>query len=119
MAAFFNSAATTVNATVMLPLYYAGVAANGNVNVSRAEPSGALFKVPGSNTASSSAQGRSVSNSKRGGQEAEAAAQHHIGPSGLVRPTLLMTHPLFFFGNSRNTGGVHRPPYPISVLSVR
>lgn len=43
MAAFFNPTNEHLNASIMLPLYYAGVQPAGVVNVSRAEPTGALF----------------------------------------------------------------------------
>jgi hypothetical protein len=43
MAAFFNPTTTTLNTTLMIPLYYAGVSPGGLVNVSRAEPPTALF----------------------------------------------------------------------------
>ena len=50
LAAFFNPTSTTLNATIMLPLYYAGVAPGGSVNVASAEPAGALLAsaAPGS-----------------------------------------------------------------------
>jgi hypothetical protein len=46
MVAFFNPTQGPLNASVMLPLYYAGVAPGGAVNVTRAEPAGALFASP-------------------------------------------------------------------------
>ena len=46
MAAFFNPTTSTQNVTIMLPLYYAGVVPGGAVNISRAEPAGALFASP-------------------------------------------------------------------------
>ena len=42
LAAFFNPTTSALNSTIMLPLYYAGVAPGAVVNVSRAEPDGAL-----------------------------------------------------------------------------
>lgn len=41
LAAFFNPTTQRLNATFMLPLYYAGVAPADTVNITRAEPAGA------------------------------------------------------------------------------
>ena len=41
LAAFFNPTTSDLNATVLLPLYYAGVAPADVVNITRAEPEGA------------------------------------------------------------------------------
>ena len=85
MAAFFNSATTAINTTIMLPLYYAGVLAGGAVNISRAEPSGALFKVPETERGSGI---RGGSSTVLGGRTARNNRNHSdthvIGASGTV-----------------------------------
>ena len=45
MAAFFNPTNERMNATINLPLYYAGVAPGDVVNVTRAEPAGARLAI--------------------------------------------------------------------------
>lgn len=60
LAAFFNPTSATLNATMMLPLYYAGVAPGGSVNVASAEPTGALLAsaAPGSKVLTANTRSR-------------------------------------------------------------
>ena len=46
MAAFFNPTTAVLTTTILLPLYYAGVAPGAAVNVSHAVPAGALLALP-------------------------------------------------------------------------
>lgn len=46
LAAFFNPTGEQLTTTIMLPLYYAGVKPGSTVNVTRAEPAGALLAMP-------------------------------------------------------------------------
>ena len=73
MAAFFNPTTAARKATIMLPLYYAGVLPGAVVNVSRAEPAGALLALP-SSVVAASGQMLTASYRSRVAMEVEVAA---------------------------------------------